>query len=148
MDLGTIRLDPARLTGGCYWRIWREPSGAINGEPIRAPGGDCWVLIVPQGMAFERAMDEERRPFLDRLRAGKALTTDESTGIVLRAHGRATLRGWGGLTAAGEAVPFSDAKAIEFMTEEPWTALREFVMRASTQLGAAAHQEEEQAAKN
>lgn len=148
LDLSTVELDPAKLSKGCYWTVWREQNGALAGRPIAGPGDGVWLLIVPQGIAFDRALDEERRPHLESLRSGKGLSDAETAAIVNRAHGRATLKGWGGLVAHGEPIPFSEAKAIEFMTDDRWKAVRDFVVMASGHQAAAAKAEEEQAAGN
>jgi hypothetical protein len=148
MDLASIELVPEKLARGCHWKVWRAANGAIEGRVVPGPVDGPWLLIVPAGIALERALDEERRPFLDRLRAGKQLEDAEARELAGRAHGRATLKGWGGLTANGAEMPFSESKAIELMTDERWKALRDFVLLASGHQAAAARQEEEQAAGN
>lgn len=149
LELNTIKLDPAKLSAGSWWKVWREPDGSIGGEPVyEAKVGDSpAVLVVPQGIAYERVQEEERKPHLEAIRLQVA-TDDTKRDIYGRTLGRAVLRGWRNLTVGGALLPWSEAKAIELMTDEKWSALREFVGAAAKWKAAAAAREEEQAAGN
>lgn len=148
-DLDSVELDPAKLHGGVYWHVWRESDGGISGKPVpAAPEAKPWMLIVPGGFALERALDEERRMFVDRLRSGGKLTDEESLGVFARAYARAVLRGWGNMARGGHVIPYSQEKAVELLLDDRWRRVREFVVRAAQDLAAAAAREEEQAAGN
>jgi len=147
-DLSTVEADPKKLSGGSYFEIWREPDASISGKPVSEPPADKpWVLVVPFGIAYERALDEARRPFSERLRT-RSVTDEDLRKIQGQALGRTTFRGCGNLAVKGETVTWSEAKAVELMTEERWIRLREFVVWAAGNRAASAAQEEEQAKGN
>lgn len=152
-DLKSIALMPQLLAGGVPWVIWREPSGAVGGKPVRGsepPADQPWILIVPAGAALEREIDAARRPFVEaaRSRPGGRLTDAEAEVVTAQAYGRAALRGWGNIASDGVALAYSEAEAIRLLSDARWRALRDFVVWAASQLGAAAAQEEEAAAGN
>jgi hypothetical protein len=148
LDLGTVEADPKKLNEGSYFEIWREPDASINGRPISEPQADkAWVLVVPFGIAYERALDDARRPFAERLRT-KTVTDDDLRKIQGQALARSTFRGCGNISMRGEAVVWSEAKAVELMTDERWIRLREFVMWAASNRAASAAREEEEAKGN
>jgi len=146
-DLGSVEADPKKLAEGSWFEIWREPDTSIDGKPVKAPTDGPCVLIVPYGIAYERAVDDARRPFLERLRERK-VTDDDLRQIQGQALGRAVLRGLANIAVGGEVLVWSEAKAIELMSDERWIRLREFVQRAAGNRAAAAAREEEQAKGN
>lgn len=145
LDLQAVAVDPSKMLGGVHWRIWRGSDGAIAGNPIDGPEAGPWLLIVPRGIAFDRALREEQAPHLDKIREGR-MAEDERLALVWRAHGRATLRGWGNLSLRGADVPYSEAMAVELMTAPQWAAVREFVLEAYGHLAAAQVREANNAA--
>lgn len=147
MDLLSIKVDPAKVVGGVWWEIWRTEDGRITGKSIAAPADRPCVLIVPALLAYDRALDAARAPHLHTIREGKA---DDATlrAIQGEALGKAVLRDWRNLTFGGEPLPFSEAKAVELMTEEAWLSFREFVIDASRYRAALAAQEVAKAAGN
>jgi hypothetical protein len=146
-DLGTVEADPRKLREGVWHEIWREPDSSIGGRPVvAATDGPC-VLIVPYGLAYERALDEERRPFLERLRERKA-SDEDLRQIQGRALARTVFRGCVNISIGGEVVAWSEAKAVELMTDERWIRLREFVAMTAGNRAAAAAREEETAKGN
>ena len=147
LDLKAVEVDPARLTGGSWFEVWREPDGSLDGRVVdKATEGPC-VLIVPYGIAYDRVRDEELRPYAERLRAGK-VTDEDIRGINGRVLGRTTFRGCQNLQIGGEPVVWSEAKAIELMTDDRWIRLRELVQRKAADKAAAAAREEAQASGN
>jgi hypothetical protein len=147
MDLSHIELAPEKLARGCYWEIWREANGTLGGQPIAAPAKAPWLLIVPRGITYERAVRDEEAPHRERLRDDK-VPAEERFAWLCRAHGRVTLKGWGNLQEGGVDLPWSETKAIELMLDDRWKALREFVLVAFGHLAAAAKQEVEKAEGN
>jgi hypothetical protein len=149
LDLHAIKADPAKLLTGSWWRVWPSPGSVIDGEPVkvRPPDTDAAFLIVPIGLAYERAIDEARKPHLHEIRDGKA---DDATlrQIQAQALAKAALRGWQGLTMGGEAIPYSEAKALDLLTDPAWTWLHEFVLRAAQFRAATLATEEAKAAGN
>jgi hypothetical protein len=147
MDLLGIKVDPAKVAGGVWWSIWREPDNRIGGKSVDDPGEGPALLIVPALTAYERALDDARRPHLYEIREGKV------SDAVLRkiqgeALGRAVLRGWRGLVVGGQPLPWSEDKAVELMTDDAWLSLREFVQSAANWRAALAAQEVAKAAGN
>ena len=149
LDLHAIKADPLRLQSGSWWRVWPSPGSVIDGEPVRERPADTEAafLIVPLGTAYERAIDEARKPHLHEIRDGKA---DDATLRKIQAHAlaKAALRGWQGLTMGGEAIAYSEAKALELLADPAWTWLHEFVMRAAQFRAASLATEEAKAAGN
>ena len=149
MDLQSIESDPVKLAKGCYWRVRRENDGTISGSPIDGPDPEvAWLLLVPRGIAFDRALEDEMVPTRAARREGEVLSPEEEWRITGRAHGRATVKGWGNLSIGGEPLPFSEGKAIELMTEPRWRALQDFVRLTHHHLAAAAKKEEAKALGN
>lgn len=148
LDLEDFELSPEKLARGCYWRLQRGPSGSIIGKPIPEPDPEApWMLILPRGLVFDAAVREEETPHREKIRDGKA-TDAERLAMVCRAHGRATVKGWGNIAMGGQVVPFSEAMAIDLMTQDRWQALQEFVFRAFADLSAAAKKEVDKAEGN
>ena len=147
LDLGSVEADPRKLAEGSWFELWREPDTSLEGKVVAGPTDGPCVLIVPYGIAYERALDEERRPFLERLRERKATDEDLRT-IQGRALARAVFRGCVNLSIGGEGVVWSESKAIELMTDERWIRLRELVTRKAADRAASAAREEEQAKGN
>jgi hypothetical protein len=147
LDLKKIEADPAKLRDGVWYEVWFTPERTIDGKPIPEPGEVPCVLIVPYGIAYDRAQDEERRPFLDKIRAG-TITDDELRTIAGRVLGRTVFRGMRNISVGGEVIAWSESKAIELMTDTRWIRLREFAESAARNRAAAAMCEEAQAVKN
>jgi hypothetical protein len=147
MDLLGIKVDPAKVLGGVWWSIWREPDNRIGGKPVDEPGDGPAVLIVPTLTAYERALDDARRPHLYEIREGK-VADKTLRKIQGEALGRAILRDWRGITVGGHPLPWSEEKAVELMTDEAWLTLREFVQTAAQWRAALASQEVAKAAGN
>lgn len=146
-DLRTVAVDPARLTGGSWFEVWREPDGSLEGRVVDQLADAPAVLIVPYGIAYDRVRDEELRPFAERLRAGK-MSDEDVRAINGRVLGRTTFRGCHNLQIGGEPVVWSEAKAIELMTDDRWLRLRELVQRKAADKAASAAREEAQASGN
>lgn len=147
MDLLSIKVDPAKVSGGVWWEIWREGDGRITGKVVAEPADRPCVLVAPALVAYERAMDAARAPHLSTIRDGKA-TDATLRAIHGEALGKAVLKDWRNLTVGGQPLPYSEAKAVELMTEEAWLSLREFVVDASRYRAALAAEEVAKAAGN
>lgn len=147
LDLDGVRMDPTKLRNGNWWAIWKELDLSISGKPMSGPNDGPCVLVVPQGLAWERALDAAREPFLERIREGK-LTEEESRTIQGKALAKAVFRDCRNLSIRGEPIVWSEEKAIELMTDPQWLSLQEFVLVASRHRAASAAREEAAAAKN
>lgn len=146
-DLGTIEADPKKLADGVWHEIWREPDTSIDGKVVAEPTDGPCVLIVPYGIAYERVMEEEQRPYLERIRERK-LTDDDRRKILGRVLARAVFRGCVNITVSGEALKWTEEKAAELMADDRWIRLREFVIRKAGDRKASAAREEAQALGN
>lgn len=146
-DLGTIAVDPRKLEQGVVWEVHREPDGSIGGRPVPKPTGNACLLIVPFGLAYERARDAAQQPFVHLDRAGR-MTDDERLQVLATALGKATLRGMWNVVLGGKPVEWTEATGIELLADKKMLSLREFVMRAAGSRAALLADEEEQAAGN
>ena len=148
-DLGTIEADPKKLSEGSWFEIWREPNGTLDARAVDRPTENGCVLIVERGIAYDRVRDEELRPYRDRINVGPPLTDDEVRRLNGRVLGRASFRGCHNLAMpGGEVIVWSEARAIELMTDDRWIRLRELVQRKQEDKAAAAKREEAQATGN
>jgi hypothetical protein len=146
-DLSKVEIAPSKLSGGVYWHIYREPDGTLGGRVVTGPTEDGCLLIVPMGLAYERKLEEARKPYLQAIRAGR-LTDQEGRDMIAEALAGTVLAGWWGIKAHGAEVPFSVEKAKELLADERWLALREFVLRAAQHRGSLLANEEEEARGN
>jgi hypothetical protein len=149
MELNSILLDEQKLERGVWWSVHRNADGSLGGEPLPGkPEPDApALLIVTMGLAYERAHDKAREPFLAKLREG-LLTDAERMQINATALASAVLRGWQKLTLGGEPIEWSEEKAVELMARPVWASLTDYVMSAGRWRAAAAAREEEKAAGN
>lgn len=146
MDLHAIAIDPAKLAGQ-WWEVERAADGTLGGRVVPAPTANGCFLVVPMGTAYERAVDDAMAPFRSLDRAGR-MSDEEREQVLGQALGKTVLRGWANLTAGGQPVEFSEAKAIELMTDRRWLFLREFVLRAGAHRASLLQHEEEEARGN
>lgn len=147
-DLNSVRVDPAKVAGGVWWRIWRSDDGYLLGAPCAADSTDPRLLIVPIGVAFERAREEEQRPFLDRIRA-KTITDDDLRDIDGRALARTVWRGSANLGSKSNGPwTWTEDGAAALLNDPGMLPLRRFVERVAGNLAAAAAEEEAQAQGN
>lgn len=148
LDLSTVKLDVAKLERGCWWEVHRADDGSIAGKVVDEPSADATaLLIVPAGLAYERALDEAREPFLDKIR-DKSIDDDTRRKIMGEALGKAVLRGWRNLTMHGKPLEWSEQQAIELLSGLAWSSFYEFVQWAASVRAAAAAKEEAAAAGN
>lgn len=147
MELESIKLDPLKLERGSWWAIRRQADGSIAGEPGDFQDKVPALLIVPVGLAYERALEAAREPHLEAIRAGK-LSDDARREIHAQALAAAVLRGWCGLTLGGQPLEWTEDKARELLANVAWRPFYDFVSWASGVLAAAAAREEEAAAGN
>lgn len=145
--LNTVKLDPARLAGGSWWRIWGE-NGRVLGEPTDEPDKHPSVLIVPKGLAFSMARSESEAPHRDKLR------DKPPPELIHEIHGRAlgltVLRGMRNISF-GEGQPpieWTEEKSVELMTSPQWRSLFDFVDAAGESRAAALAKEEAAAQGN
>lgn len=150
LDLTTIEADPEKLRDGVWYEIWRLPDTSIAGKPVpgnEPPDGKACVLVVPLGLAYERAFDKEREPHREEIRGGHA-TEELLNAIAGRTLGRVVLRGWTNIGKGTEEIVYSEKAAIDLMTDQRWIRLREFVESAARDRSGARAHEEEQAKGN
>ena len=148
-DLASVEADPKLLRDGVWFEIWREPDTTIGGRALRdgpLPDKPC-VLIVPLGFAYQRALEEAREPYLERLRA-RAATDADMDAMQGQALAKAVFRGMVNLSVGDEVLAWTEAKAAELMTDPKWIRLREFVQAAAMLKAVTAAREEAQASKN
>ena len=147
LDLKRIEVDPQRLRSGVWHQIQYEADGSLGGWPC-APDADVpRLLIVPFGMAYARAIEDEQRAVLDRLRERK-VSDDEKREMSGRVLARTTFRGCANIVVDGQPLEWSEAKAVEMMTDLRWAIFRDFVEAMATNKAAAIKREEEQAKGN
>ncbi len=146
-DLGTVAVDPKKLEQGVVWEVHREPDGSIGGRPVPAPTENACLLIVPFGLAYERARDAAMQPFIHLDRAGR-MTDDERLQVLATALGKAVLRGMWNIVHGGSPVEWTEAAGIALLADKKMLSLREFIMRAAGSRAALLAHEEDEAAGN
>lgn len=132
LELHAIKADPIRLLNGSWWKVWPSAVSVIDGQAVRErpPESEAAMLIVPIGTAYERAIEDARKPYIDEIRERKA--SDETLRKIQSvAMARSVLMGWQALTMGGELVPYSEAKAIELLSDPAWSWMHDFVLRAA-----------------
>lgn len=146
-DLASVRVDPSKVIGGVWWRIWPTDDGHIIGEPCAADSPLSRVLIVPAGHAFDRVQGEEMQPIRERLRA-KAVGEDELRALDGRVLARAVWRGAANLIIDGQQWTWSEDGAAALLNDPSMVALRKFIERVASNLAGARAEEEAKAAGN
>lgn len=147
-DLNSIAVDPAKVAGGVWWRIWRSDDGYLLGEPCAADSTEPRLLIVPIGVAFERAREEALRPVLERVRS-KTITDDELREIDGRVLAQTAWRGAANLGNQKQGPwTWTEDGAAALLNDPGMIPLRRFVERAAGNLAAAAAEEEAKAQGN
>jgi len=151
MDLQSIQLDAEKLDGGIWWRL-SVRDGQLVGDQVDAPAADDpAILLVPMGTAYERQLEKEREPYMDKLR-DKDTPADELERLTLRTAAKAlahsVVRDWQNITFKGEAVGYSQAKAAELLADRTFRNLLDFVLLQSSQRAAALVKTEADSAGN
>ena len=148
LELRSIAADTRKLNEGAWFELTADRTNkVIDGVPVPGPTDGPCILVVPFGIAYSRAMEEARRPFLERLRE-KVETNQDAITITGQALARAVFRGCVNLTIDGQAVVWTEQKAVELMTDQQWVWLRECVERKAGERAPYAAREEEQAKGN
>jgi hypothetical protein len=138
-------IDPKKLEG--VWWDYERKSTCPGNRPT--PGAGC-LLIVPMvgNDAFHNALDERMTRHSGTLR-DKVTPEDVKRKIRQAAWAESAagriLRGWAGWD---DMPTFTEAKAVELLTDIRWKAVAEFVVMASNSIDAALLREEEQAKGN
>lgn len=147
-DLSSVKLDPVKLERGTWWEVFRTADGRIDGTYVETPDPDKpAMLIVPAGIAYERALDEAQEPYLSAIRDGKLSDVDRLK-IQGQALSRSVLRGWQNISMRGEPIVWTEDKAAELLCDAAWQSLHDFVIGAARIRAAAAAREEDAAAGN
>ena len=151
MDLQSIQLDADKLDGGIWWRL-SVRDGQLVGDQVDAPtADDPAILLVPMGTAYERQLEKEREPYMDKLR-DKDTPADELERLTLRTAAKAlahsVVRDWQNITFKGQEVGYSQAKAAELLADRTFRNLPDFVLLQSSQRAAALVKTEADSAGN
>jgi hypothetical protein len=151
MDLQSIQLDAEKLDGGIWWRL-SVRDGQLVGDQVDEPAADDpAILLVPMGTSYERQLEKEREPYMDKLR-DKDTPADELERLTLRTAAKAlahsVVRDWQNITFKGEAVGYSQAKAAELLADRTFRNLLDFVLLQSSQRAAALVKTEADSAGN
>lgn len=148
MDLNTCKLDEAKLAGGVWWALSRNPDGTLSGVPVRGQPGDVpAVLIRPAGVEFERALEEARRPFLLDIRDKRLSAADERQ-ILAQATAKALWVGCHNLTVGGQPLAYRVADAARMLADPAWTNLLDFILVTARDKASLLADEEARAAGN
>lgn len=148
LELNRAKLDDALVGGGVWWKIDLLPDGRFVGVPLRAkPESDPAVLVMPQGIEWDRAVAEAQRPHLPEIRDRK-LSVDDERRIIGQVAAKALWRGAVNITVGGAPLEWSEATAAKMLTSVAWWNLCEFIIEASRDRAALLAREEEKAAGN
>lgn len=148
LNINKGRIDPDKVTNGVYWSLVIEADGTFSAKPVsRPPSSVGWLLTVPPGVAYDRALEDARRPYLDKVRSGTQ-TDDEEAVIIGTALAKGVLRGWGNLTVGTEPLPYSQEKAVEILTSRTWDNFRQLLIAIARDRKGLLLDEEEKAAGN
>lgn len=125
MDLNEIAVDPAKIEEG----EWVDEIPGMGDLRLQVRGLNC--------IGYRRAIDRRVRalPRSDRGRDG-SISPEANDKLTGQAMAEALLLGWDGLTAGGQPVPYTKAKATELLTSPRFAALRGAVFYAAGQVGA------------
>lgn len=146
MDISKLAVDVALMTGGVWWDyLTRMPCD----DRAKPHASNLCFLVVPLGDEYRRAYEEACQPYREELRRGKGKLPlgmhDKARGMAL---GQATLKGWANLYENGAALPYSEERAVEFMSDPKWCLVRDFVERAAQNEAAVMAAEESEAKGN
>lgn len=152
LEMNATKLDLKKVDGGCWWEIRMLEGGVIAGDPVDTPAdGVPAVLLVPVGQGYERQLERERAPHLVELRRDDLADAERERLQCLTAGTAAAkkvVRGWQSIQFDGEIVPWSEAAAIELLSNREWRNLLDFSVVTACERKAALAREEEQAAGN
>ena len=118
LDLDDVKLDIDKLDNGVWWTIRMEDRQLV-GEAVDKPDADApAVLLVPLGTGYERQLEVEREPHIERLRR-RDISDIEQDQLLSTTAGRAVakkvIRGWQNLSFGGEVVPWSEDAAAKLL---------------------------------
>lgn len=148
IDFDDFAVDPHKVRDGVWWEIHRNPDGTYGGKALPGgPGEGPALLIRPQGVEWERALDAARRPHLFNMR-DKRVPTDIEVQILAEAMAAALWRGAANITLGGASFEWREDRAAKMLAEVRHENLRAFILGVSQDRAALAAQEEEKAAGN
>lgn len=122
MRLADLTIDVARSDAGVWWNYQTRQPCAGN----KPTDGAFCVRVRPLADQFHNAMRDAMAPFVLAMRRGKADEGEAKTAIA-RVWASEVLIDWAGL----DDVLFSQAKAVEFMADDRFRLIREFVEQAA-----------------
>lgn len=149
MDINSFKLDPVRLEHGTYWEISLSTDGNLVANNVPGPSpAKGWVRVVRPGIAFTRAEFEARKPFLDKIRAGKL--TDAEEGVIqgLSQVNGGVLAEWGNFFDGKTPLPWSRETALKLLVLPEWGNLRNIITAIADNKTAILHRQEEDAKGN
>lgn len=127
MNLDDVMVDPAKLAGVVWDFQTKAPCAGNQPHPQHI----CFK-IVPQGAAFDSLMQELLEPFLLERRRGQVIPAEVVRKLRAQAHAKVTVTAWWNLDMGKPlvAVPHSEAKVLELLTDPKWELVRRFVESA------------------
>lgn len=127
LNLNKLKIDPKKRADGTYWGLNVTEDGKIYADSIPGPSVKSgWVKVVVAGLAFDRAVGEAQKPFIQKVREGKRLTPSDEAMI----EGQALIDGevlvdWGNLVIGSEDLgAFTPEKGKALLCDPAWETLR------------------------
>jgi len=122
MDLySTFAVDEARLSTG-VWRILE----ATTDFPVEASeiGDRCAVLVASMdNPRYRKTIEAKMKPHV--MRRGVEIKPEIRERITAEAIAEVVILDWRNFEIQGVVVPYSQQKAVEFLTEPRWVRLKE-----------------------
>lgn len=148
MDLATVKLDAAKVTGGVWWALERLADGTLTGKALRGlPGDEPALLIRPVGVEYARAREAAERPFRVEMR-DKKLTPEDERRIFAESIAEALWLDAHNITMQGKPWKFDKAEAAKMLADVAWENVRYFIWSAANERAALLASEESKAAGN
>lgn len=122
MKLSDLTIDTDRAESGVWWNYaTRQP--CVGNKPHAT---DFCVLVRAIGDKFQNAMRDAMAPFVMASRRGK-VEADGARASIAKVWASEVLMDWANL----DGIPHSHDCAVEFMREDRFRLIREFVEQAA-----------------
>lgn len=119
----TFAVDEKKLTDGVWHVIEPTTDYAVDEAAIN---GQCAVLVASMDSpAYRQAIERKLKPSVMRRGQADAAVRERVTN---EAIAETIILDWRNWVIAGEHVPYSHAKALEFLTQPKWVRLRDRLM--------------------